>query len=113
MTTRICKGCEKEFTTEQHAQKFCSANCRVQYFRRLKTLGTRTFTCELCGEAFESAKKRRFCTPECRLKAERGGKKAKKKPKLSLEKAAKLSREEGLTYGQYFLKYGYEGESRK
>lgn len=108
--TETCKYCGKEFTTDNHRQKYCTVECRDKAYKekRFKPLGTRVFECEFCGELFEADSKRRFCTPECRLKYERGKRKPKKtkKPKLSLNQVAKLSREEGLSYGQYCAKYG-------
>ena len=105
-----CEYCGKEFKTTNHNQKYCSAECRDQAYktRPSKPLGTRVFECEFCGELFKADAKRRFCTVECRRKAERGKKKQTKpkKPKLTLEQVAKLSREEGLSYGQYCVKYG-------
>ncbi len=106
MLTKICECCGKEFKTSCRRGKYCSMECRDKVYKERKVrLGVRTFYCELCGKAFESDKRRKFCTPECRRKAERGGKKSKK-PKLSLEQVAKLSREEGLSYGRYVGKYG-------
>lgn len=107
MLTRTCEYCGKEFETSCHNGKFCSMKCRDKAYKERKVrLGERTFYCELCGKAFESDRRRRFCTDECRRKAERGKKKSRKKPKLSLEQVAKLSREEGLSYGRYVGKYG-------
>ena len=102
-----CEYCGKEFTTTHNSQKYCTVECRDKA-RHNKRLGTRVFECEFCGELFEADAKRRFCTVECRRKAERKKKKQTKpkKPKLSLEQVAKLSREEGLSYGEYVKKYG-------
>lgn len=105
-----CEHCGKEFVTTNHNQKYCSVECRQKAYKEkpYKPLGTRVFECEFCGELFEADIKRKFCTPECRLKYERGKRKTRKpkKPKLTLEQVAKLSREEGLSYGQYCAKYG-------
>lgn len=102
-----CKYCGKEFTSTHNSQKYCTVECRDKA-RHNKRLGTRVFECEFCGELFEADAKRRFCTVECRRKAESARKKKRKpkKPKLSLEQVAKLSREEGLSYGEYVKKYG-------
>ena len=105
-----CGQCGKVFVTTNHNQKYCSVECRDKAYKEkpYKPLGTRVFECEFCGELFEADAKRRFCTPECRRKAEQGKKKIRKpkKPKLSLIDVAKLCREEGLSYGQYVAKYG-------
>lgn len=105
-----CRQCGKVFVTTNHNQKYCSVECRDKAYKEkpYKPLGTRVFECEFCGDLFESDTKRRFCTPECRLKYEREKKKPKKtkKPKLSLNDVAKLCREECLSYGKYVAKYG-------
>jgi len=105
----FCAQCGKEFTTTHPTQKYCTLECRDKAYKsRDKRLGRRVFECEFCNKLFEADAKRRFCTPECRRKAERKKKKQTKpkKPKLTLEQVAKLSREEGLSYGEYVKKYG-------
>lgn len=109
--TKICKICKKEFTTSHGGRVYCSEECRKKGHYEAckpKPLGRRVFKCEFCGNNFEADAKRKFCTKECRENAERARKRKNKpkKPKLSLNKIAKLSREEGLSYGQYVAKYG-------
>lgn len=104
---KVCKYCGKEFTTCNNNHVYCTPECREAYYKQ--PLGRRTFECAFCGNSFEADARRKYCSAECRRNAEVSTKKRskRKKPKLTLSQAAKLSREEGLTYGKYFEKYGY------
>ena len=86
---------------------YCNEDCRTAANRKI--LGRRTFECAFCGKDFESDARRKYCSAECREDAKRENQKRKKpkKAKVSLEQINELARKEGLTYGQYFAKYGY------
>lgn len=114
----ICKNpnCCKEFVVESNAQKYCSPECRrrAQYLFTTKVkraaMKVRKFTCAWCGKDFLSDRKRKYCCKAHRLMANGRLKYEPRnidKPKeaLSIEQVAKLSREAGLSYGQYVQKY--------
>ena len=116
MRTLTCPVCNREFTTDQNAKKFCSAKCRRKYnAQRARKNNLREFICGWCGDNFLSDRRKKYCSKECRLYANgRIGKRksAPKKPMLSLEQVALLSREAGLSYGQYVHKFQLnQGES--
>jgi hypothetical protein len=107
--TKICPLCQNEFVTGQNAQVYCSARCRRGMYakQRREKQSSRKFTCAYCGVIFEADKKRKYCCEDCRLKmnGRRLAKpKARKKASLSLEQVAKLSREAGMSYGEYVQK---------
>ena len=107
-TKVICPVCEKEFIKERNAQKYCSAKCRIIYNRTRPGHEPRNFICAKCGEEFASHKKKKYCSKECRLAANgrgKGKRTRKKKNILSIEQVAVLSREAGLSYGEYVAKY--------
>ena len=107
--TLHCPVCNKEFYTDKNAKKYCSAKCRRKAnAERAKKYNLREFLCAWCGETFLSVRRKKYCCKECRLYA--NGKlikkrKAQPKPLLSLEQVAVLSREAGLSYGQYVQKF--------
>lgn len=103
----ICPICGKEFETDQNAKKYCSAKCRRAHNRQPKEKVYKTCRCSWCGEAFLSERRKKYCSNECLLYANGRLKKRKTKPKkvLSIEEVAKLSREAGLSYGEYVRKY--------
>ena len=107
-----CPWCGKEFERKQSAQKYCCAECRKKagkhvmrqnQMRQYKS--SKLFECGWCGLMFESKTKEEYCCEECRKKAENRKKKRAKKKTLSLEEVAVLSREAGLSYGEYVMKY--------
>ena len=107
---KICH-CGKEFVANHNNQRHCSVKCRRDANKK-KAMGVREFTCEWCGLKFMSDRARKYCCDSCRNKANddrcraRRTPKIKNKPKLSIEEVAVLSREEGLSYGQYCAKHG-------
>lgn len=114
MATKICKRCGREFTTEKNAQKFCSKYCTTKYL----SFGAKQteFKCAFCGKNFTSQKKKKYCSDQCRLKANgrlKNKKKADSKPKnfMSIEEVARESRKLGISAGEYMQKfcYGKEG----
>ena len=104
-----CPVCNKEFETDKNAKKYCSAKCRRKANNQSARKNTlREFFCGWCGDTFLSVRRKKYCSKECRLYANGRlvkRKKAKKAPTLSLEQVAILSREAGLSYGQYVQKY--------
>ena len=107
--TLVCPVCNKEFTTDKNAKKYCSARCRrVFATRKARKDSLREFQCAWCGDTFLSDRRKKYCSKECSLYANgRITRKKKKptKPELSLEQVAILSREAGLSYGQYVQKF--------
>lgn len=109
--TKICPFCQVEFVTEKNAQVYCSERCRRGMFAKKKREKnkSREFTCAYCGDAFVSDRKQKFCCKDCKLKA--NGRlvakpKPRKKPSLSLTQVALLSRQAGMSYGEYVMKKG-------
>ena len=106
--TLHCPVCNKEFTTDKNAKKYCSAKCRRKAnTQRAMKNNLREFMCAWCGETFMSARRKKYCCKQCRLYANGRLVKRKKvtKPQLTLEQVAILSREAGLSYGQYVQKF--------
>ena len=104
-----CLCCGKEFIRKKNAQKHCSAECRRKWNSGKEAKAKyypKTYTCGWCGIIFESEHKRKYCSDECRILSLAGRRKSRKRPALSLEEVAVLSRKEGLSYGQYVAKYG-------
>lgn len=81
---RVCKHCGKEFRPANwHKHDFCSRECAGAYIREQtaarkeqerkerESLPKPTGTCEWCGAEFVKACAcQKFCSPECRYKAE-------------------------------------------
>ena len=106
--TLCCPVCNKEFTTDKNAKKYCSAKCRRKAnAQRIAKNKLVEFMCAWCGESFLSARRKKYCCSQCRLYANGRLVKRKKvtKPALSIEQVAILSREAGLSYGQYVQKF--------
>ena len=104
--TLMCPVCGKEFTKETNAQKFCSAKCRRAANRKLKAT-LKAFKCNWCGSEFLSERRKKYCCRKCMLYANKRIKKREIQPKkvLSLEEVAVLSREAGMSYGEYCMKH--------
>ena len=108
--TKICPFCQVEFVPE-NASKYCSDRCRRGMYakQRREQQNSREFKCAFCGDGFFSERKRKYCSVECKLKSYgRGPSKTKprKKPNLSLAQVALLSRQAGMSYGEYVMKMG-------
>lgn len=103
---KICPICKKEFVREVNSQVYCSA-CRKASKKKPKPKIMKKFSCNWCGKDFESYRKKKYCCSTCRAFA--NGRKyirpSKQTKKLSLEEIAILSREAGLSYGQYVQKH--------
>ena len=102
--TKICPHCKKEFEIYNNAQKYCSESCRIQALvLRKKKYGK----CAFCGKKIEISELGKFCSKECIDKANAVPKRIRrKKPRISLEEVARLSREAGLSYGKYVQLHG-------
>lgn len=102
-------------------KKFCDSVCRNKYHYEKSKNKTK---CIVCGKVLAENRKK-YCSKKCqdkfrscKLAEERkeafeeakAFKKAKSKkptkPKVSLEEVARLSKEAGMTAGQYVAKYG-------
>lgn len=103
----ICPQCGKEFERQYNAQRYCSAKCRRKANGKSKVKKVQKYKCSWCGKEFLSARRKKYCCKECMLFANSRLKVRETKPKkvLSIEEVAKLSREAGLSYGQYVQKY--------
>ena len=113
MITKICKQCGKEFTSDQNAQIYCSAACREEHREAIKQMvaenhTTRHFVCRWCGKEFEATTYRKFCCEACKKEFHSKRKPNNKKNMKNIVKINELARKEGLSYGQYVAKYGYE-----
>lgn len=99
----ICPYCGKEFVTDKNAAKYCSAACRRKANAPVSYLGERTFNCQWCGDSFVSDRQKKYCSGECRVASYKKIHLGKKRltPTLTLSQVALLSRQAGLSYGQY------------
>lgn len=99
----ICPVCGKEFVTDKNAAKYCSVACRRKANAPAPFAEERTFTCLRCGDEFSSMRQKKYCCEECRIASygRTHSKKKNRKPALTLSQIAVLSRQAGLSYGQY------------
>lgn len=120
MATKNCRCCGKEFTPKINASQYCSKQCK----RKSKVAQTEEWykkhnyklICAWCGETFFAKRKTKFCCTLCSLMAKgkingiarKPGKLVNKKPVKSIEEVARLSREAGLSYGQYMVMHKEE-----
>lgn len=73
--TRNCKSCGVAFRPDANTQKYCSMACRVET-RKQRTRDnywqnvapTKVGSCEMCGDAFKTRARKRFCVT-CKPKA--------------------------------------------
>ena len=107
MKKLICPICGKEFTKESNAQKYCSAKCRRAANRKPKVMELKKFKCNWCGTEFLAERRKKYCCKACCLYACGRLMIRETKPKkvLSLEEVAVLSREAGMSYGEYCVKH--------
>jgi hypothetical protein len=103
----ICPICGKEFVTDKNAKRYCSVKCRKKANSKPKPMTVKKLKCDWCGEEFLSERRKKYCCKDCRLYANGRLKKREPKPKkvLSIEEVAVLSREAGMSYGEYVRKY--------
>lgn len=117
---RNCECCGKAFTPKTVKSRFCCNECLQKALRqqqkeeRLKRKAL--MRCEECGKPLGDYHSNRYCSKECSYEANkrklRESKPAKPKtkkqtkPKMSFAEVCKRAGAEGLSYGQYVLKYG-------
>lgn len=110
--TRNCEECGKEFEAKVAAQRYCCQKCRDIRYARIRGTGVeKTLTCEWCGKQFQSARKKKYCSKQCRSSFNSSipdyidvvpkRKKTKSKKENSLAKINALAKQAGLSYGQY------------
>ncbi len=121
MSKQKCAVCGTPF--EAHRNKiYCSKECAVRAaeetrIRRLRERGSYVvgdiITCPVCGKNFMfSSGGKKYCSAECQRKARKLGiSKAtpmspRKKRPSTLAEVERKSREEGMSYGEYVVKYG-------
>ena len=73
-----CQQCGKELITNTGKGRkalFCSSNCRIIYWRKMKEKDRNyTKVCACCGSKFFSYRRdRKYCSHECYIKARFGG----------------------------------------
>lgn len=103
-----CKTCGNKFITKYNAKKYCDEICRKNYAKHLKE--STKYRCALCGKEFTG--KRKYCSPECRQKANGRMKdqiqynNKKTRPKYSIVEVSKLAKELNISYGQCVARFG-------
>ena len=113
----VCPYCGGTFTRFKTAQKYCSAGCRIKARNEKAAAELRQTKryCQVCGNELPGARKR-YCSNECakvsnsRLSYSRYQElkhQKIKKDHLSIAEVNELARAEGLSYGQYFNRHGY------
>lgn len=103
-----CPVCGEMFIKGRY-KKYCSTKCRKKdYNQRFKI--KLYFQCEYCGIGFKEGRENPYCSEECKNKHsnKQTKKRGRKKKVLSLAEINQRARAEGLTYGQYIVKYGGE-----
>lgn len=106
-TILICPHCGVEFMRGTNAQVYCSVKCRRAANKKPKPKKIEKYKCDWCGEEFLSERRKKYCSKECRLFVNGRLKKreVQSKPSLSIEEVAVLSREAGMSYGEYVQKH--------
>lgn len=100
-----CPACGKEFLRETSGQKYCSKECRLKDYYKNKN-PEKEIVCECCGKTFTTNYKKKYCSEKCRRIANSPSKKLPKRNSrkrnnfISLNEAARLSKETGLSYGK-------------
>ena len=99
-----CPECGKMFVRRNGRHEYCSIECRRKSYVKPTRL---YYHCEQCGVTFEEGRLTPYCSDKCKREAEgKPVKKATRKKVLSLDEVVRLAKAEGLTYGQYIVKYG-------
>lgn len=63
---KICKYCDKEFTTNDYRSNFCSASCRYKAIAKSRRENTKPKKCLVCGKEFKPYHTTdKFCSYEC------------------------------------------------
>lgn len=100
-----CPECGKIFERRGSSHRFCCIECRKKATARELTKHL-YYQCVYCGIGFEKGRETPYCSDECKRKAEGKPPKARRKKVLSIDEVVRLAKAEGLTYGQYIVKYG-------
>ncbi len=121
MATKYCRCCGKEFTPKINASQYCSKQCQRQHYNitrnEINATQKRIAKCAWCGETFTAIGRFKYCSLVCGLMAKgkiNGIAKSQRekpkntKPHKSIEEVARLSREAGLSYGQYMVMHKEE-----
>ena len=108
--TVTCRECGKEFKTSCSNAVYCSKECARIWHNKAKAMRRKENKryCVVCGTELTDYQHRRYCSEECKKNNKvkyYQPKKAKKEKVTSLDDIALKAREEGLTYGQYVVKY--------
>lgn len=64
--------------------------------------------CYFCLEEFESSRRKKYCSSECRIEAQKGKVmplRQKVMPKYSIAQIAKMANEAGMSYGEYVAEH--------
>ena len=102
-----CPECEKMFEKRTPRQTYCCVECRVKHYEKNKPPKL-YYQCEYCGKVYKQGSENQYCSDECKSKyaSGRDKKRVRKKKPLSIAEINRLAKAEGLTYGQYIVKYG-------
>jgi predicted nucleic acid-binding Zn ribbon protein len=111
LESATCKECGKEFSPSCPTMIYCSKECARNWHNRARAMKRKENKryCVVCGALLTDYKHRRYCSEECKKKANRikvFRPKRKAKKMASLIDISAKANEEGLTYGQYVAKYG-------
>ncbi len=103
--TKICPYCSSSFSSEVNARKYCSQRCAGLALKKRRGK-TKRCLCQWCGQVFTAKRKKKFCDFNCQStymkKLGQIQKTVIKIPvKITLNDAARQSKEEGITYGRY------------
>lgn len=107
LETTTCRECGKEFKPTHYISVYCSKECSKAWHRRnINRLRreSREARCIVCGELITDVKRRKYCSDECRF-GSRASLMCRQAKSNTLAEVAKKATEEGLTYGQYVMKY--------
>lgn len=64
-TTKSCDKCGKQFAARDIKNRFCTTECRVDWWSQEK-MSPELLTCEVCNTEFKGAKGRKYCDQFCR-----------------------------------------------
>ncbi|MDL2280354.1 hypothetical protein LJC10_00675 [Selenomonadales bacterium OttesenSCG-928-I06] len=93
---RICKNCGIRFKAEKTSQKYCNAECRIDFFYNKSKSKKIEKKCEICGVVFiTSREQKKYCSNACYVKANKELSKVyHKNRRASLNKTVKYSENE-------------------
>lgn len=64
-TNKSCEECDKEFVARNINHRFCTDECRVEWWSQEK-MSTELLTCEVCNTEFKGTIGRKYCDQFCR-----------------------------------------------